>query len=368
MKNFIFFLILLLPAVHLGLTMAQRLPLVIPSDSLQLWLKADAGADTLNGTVSRWHDQSGEENDAVQPSASRQPQFLPDSLNGKPVLHFDGVDDKLGLTGSTPMSQFTIFMVVKNYAPVPGQEHSDHVMAFGSPTGEGYFVLFGGLERISDRINIGGPLGAVRATAANIAKYGEWRIISIVTDKKIYSTTLRWNGSNAVVTPDGIGSNVSISVPMGAGGGIGGADNSPFGYLLTAHCDFAETIVYNRVVTDSERTAVEDYLANKYNISKVTGVENSKVKVIPKQFTLSQNYPNPFNPSTKIDFAIPKSSFVNLTVFNVLGEEVATLVNETKAPGNYEVNYSAANLPSGIYIYKLQAGSFRVSKKMILLQ
>jgi predicted GH43/DUF377 family glycosyl hydrolase len=88
----------------------------------------------------------------------------------------------------------------------------------------------------------------------------------------------------------------------------------------------------------------------------------------PLKFKLSQNYPNPFNPSTKINFAIPQTSFVNLTVYNVLGEEVATLVNETKAPGNYEVNFNAVNLTSGIYFYKLQTGSFNETKKMILIK
>ena len=367
MKNFIFFLILLFAAMLPGLTMAQGLPVVIPSDSLQLWLKADAGVDTLNGKISRWHYQSGKGNDVVQSSALRQPQLLPDSLNGKPVLHFDGVDDKLGFTGLTPMSQFTLFMVVKNYAPVLGQEHSDHVMAFGAPTGEGYFVLFGGLERISDRINIGGPLGGMRATATNIAAYGEWRIISIVTDKKIFNTTLRWNGSDAVMAPDG-GSNISISVPMGTDGGIGGADNSPFGYLLTAHCDFAETIVYNRVVTDSERTAVEDYLASKYNISMVTGIEGSKEGVIPKQFTLSQNYPNPFNPSTILNYSIPISEFVTLKLYDLLGREIETLVSEQKSPGSYKVNFNGGKLASGVYFYTLNAGKFWDTKKLILIK
>jgi photosystem II stability/assembly factor-like uncharacterized protein len=110
---------------------------------------------------------------------------------------------------------------------------------------------------------------------------------------------------------------------------------------------------------------------------KIVGEKTVNLK-LPEQFSLGQNYPNPFNPSTKIEFTIPQSSFVNLKIYNVLGEEVATLVNETKAAGNYEVNFSAkgrsasggntANLPSGIYFYKLQAGNFSESKKMILLK
>lgn len=362
MKSFTFFLVLLLTALMSLATMAQ-----IPVAGLQMWLKSDAGVDTLNGKVSRWHDQSGKGNDAIQANTSRQPLFVDSVLNQKPILRFDGIDDKLGFTGTTPMSQFTLFMVVKNNAPVPGQDHSDHVMAFGAPTGEGYFVLFGGLDRISDRINIGGPSGGVRATATNIAAYGEWRIISIVTNQTIYNTTLRWNGSNAAMTPDG-GTDIPISVPMGTGGGIGGADNSPFGFLLTAHCDFAEAIVYDTLLTDSEILAVENYLADKYIISITTGIEDHQEEIIPEQFTLSQNYPNPFNPSTTIKFQIPNASFVTLKVYDVLGNEVATLFNEEKPAGNYEVDFDAKGLSSGIYFYKLQAGSFVETKKMILLR
>ncbi len=258
----------------------------IPTLNLQLWLKSDAGI-TLNGsTVSNWADQSGNGNNAIQNNSDRQPLLVNNGLNGKPILRFDGLNDKLGLTGSTPMTQITLFMVVKNNAPVPGQDHSDHVMAFGAPTGEGYFVLFGGSERISDRIEIGGPAGGVRAKATNIAAYGEWRIISIVTNTTIHNTTLRWNGSNAVMTP--LDSDNAISVPMGTGGGIGGADNSPFGYLLTAHCDFAEAIVYNRVVNDSERNAIEDYLASKYNISNIIPAGSMVKKLSTNQYVFTE--------------------------------------------------------------------------------
>jgi hypothetical protein len=100
----------------------------------------------------------------------------------------------------------------------------------------------------------------------------------------------------------------------------------------------------------------------------ITFVAGDNNAIQPNGFILHQNYPNPFNPSTKIEFTIPKSSLVNLTVYNVLGEEIETLVNETKASGNYEVNFNSVNLPSGIYFYKLQAGSFAQTKKMILMK
>ena len=89
---------------------------------------------------------------------------------------------------------------------------------------------------------------------------------------------------------------------------------------------------------------------------------------LPETFWLNQNYPNPFNPSTKIKFVIPQSSFVNLKVYNVLGNEVATLINEEKLPGEYEVEFNASDLASGIYFYTIRAGNFSQTKKLILLK
>lgn len=103
-----------------------------------------------------------------------------------------------------------------------------------------------------------------------------------------------------------------------------------------------------------------------YGDTTVVGVNDHDN--LPKEFYLSQNYPNPFNPSTKIKFVIPKSSLVNLKVYNVLGMEVATLVNEEKRPGIYEVEFDGSNLSSGIYFYRLQAGNFSDTKKFILLK
>jgi len=89
---------------------------------------------------------------------------------------------------------------------------------------------------------------------------------------------------------------------------------------------------------------------------------------IPTEFSLVQNYPNPFNPSTKIKCQIPKISFVTLKVYDVLGNEVAALVNEEKQTGTYEITWYAENLPSGVYFYQLKAGSFVETKKMVLMK
>jgi len=85
-------------------------------------------------------------------------------------------------------------------------------------------------------------------------------------------------------------------------------------------------------------------------------------------YTLGQNYPNPFNPSTTIKYSVPELSKVKITLYNLLGEEVATLVNEEKTAGKYSVQFNAASLTSGVYFYRLQAGNFFETKKMILLK
>ncbi len=98
----------------------------------------------------------------------------------------------------------------------------------------------------------------------------------------------------------------------------------------------------------------------------VTGVKDNVP--IPLDFKLSQNYPNPFNPSTTLTFVIGHSSFVTLKIYDVLGKEVATLINEEKPAGTYEVTWNAGNLPSGVYFYQLKAGSYSATKKLLLLK
>ncbi|MCW8811038.1 MAG: T9SS type A sorting domain-containing protein, partial [Ignavibacteriaceae bacterium] len=97
----------------------------------------------------------------------------------------------------------------------------------------------------------------------------------------------------------------------------------------------------------------------------VTGVED---ELQPLTYSLEQNYPNPFNPSTKIKYSVPQSSQVQIKIFDVLGNEIETLVNEEKRAGTYEINWNAINLPSGVYFYQLRAGEFVSTKKMILLK
>ena len=103
-----------------------------------------------------------------------------------------------------------------------------------------------------------------------------------------------------------------------------------------------------------------------FTTKSTTGVSDQET--LPTEFALLQNYPNPFNPSTMISYQLPVNEHVTLTMYDVLGREVATLVNERKASGNYTVEWNAAGFSSGIYIYRLKAGSFVDVKKMLLLK
>ena len=94
---------------------------------------------------------------------------------------------------------------------------------------------------------------------------------------------------------------------------------------------------------------------------------------IPNQFSLSQNYPNPFNPTTTIRFAIPlnvkrETSNLKLIIYDILGREVATLVNEQLQAGTYETDWDASNEPGGVYYYKLTSGDFSEIRKMVLVR
>lgn len=140
-----------------------------------------------------------------------------------------------------------------------------------------------------------------------------------------------------------------------------------------------DPMVYNLKVTNATlRTAstsggpIGDLtweLASGYNSTQAEiATDVKEINSLPTDFVLDQNYPNPFNPSTTINFSVNKASNVKLTVYNMLGQKVATLVNNFMNAGSYEVKFNASRLASGVYFYSLEAGSFKANKKMMLLK
>ncbi len=95
---------------------------------------------------------------------------------------------------------------------------------------------------------------------------------------------------------------------------------------------------------------------------------NDKENYLPTNFALQQNYPNPFNPATVINYSLLRSKMVSIRVYDLIGNEIVNLVNEEKLAGRYSVNFNASNLSSGVYFYRMLAGSFVETKKLILLK
>jgi len=149
-------------------------------------------------------------------------------------------------------------------------------------------------------------------------------------------------------------------------------------YNFGVSSDFSIDIK-NGAVTKDNRIALVAWVSNNetgteykaynyltvFDLSSVTSI-NDETKNY--EFKLSQNYPNPFNPTTTINFSIPKQTDVSLKVYDVLGKEVAELVNKEMSTGSYKVDFDASNISSGIYFYKITAGSFVQSRKMILIK
>ena len=101
--------------------------------------------------------------------------------------------------------------------------------------------------------------------------------------------------------------------------------------------------------------------------SDIIGINNISTE-IPAKYSLSQNYPNPFNPSTNLEFGVSKLGFVSLKIYDLLGKEVVTLVNEKLNPGKYRVEFDGSSLTSGVYFYRITSGDFTETKRMLLVK
>jgi aminopeptidase N len=142
--------------------------------------------------------------------------------------------------------------------------------------------------------------------------------------------------------------------------------NTSLGDTITTVFNNQQNQDFEIIVSGEPTSLVFD--PNNFILKTVTIVANVDDFIHPYEYALEQNYPNPFNPSTKIKYQIADAGFVNLQVYDVLGNEVATLISKEMQAGSYEVEFDASNLPSGIYYYTLSAGSYMQTKKMVLLR
>jgi len=139
--------------------------------------------------------------------------------------------------------------------------------------------------------------------------------------------------------------------------------NLDFEFKWSDNCKVDGNIMNFYTLGDAAPDGRFNYVYTADNVTEVSGKTS-----LPWSFSLSQNFPNPFNPATEIKYSIAKAGMVNMKVYNMLGQEVASLVNQEQKPGNYEVNFDASKLASGVYLYKIQSGSFALTKKMLLLK
>lgn len=171
--------------------------------------------------------------------------------------------------------------------------------------------------------------------------------------------------TNITLYIDGV---LKASTPLGTNNSIAGISPT-FAYLAKGGYtsdpiwlgEILEFNIYNKALDSNEVL----FLYNKGAIP--TSVDDEST-MSPNKYSLSQNYPNPFNPKTIINYQLPVSNFVTLKVFDMLGREVATLINEEKARGNYSVEFDGTNYSSGVYFYRIQAGSFVATKKFVLMK
>jgi hypothetical protein len=306
------------------------------------------------------------------------------TLNGDPMIingmkgsafYFDGIDDEVFVWDSNSLdtdSSMTISLWIMPDSVSPGGAKAMSKWYSSPQEGDWIFSL-------SSRDSCNGTCVSYYFGFANYAVYGypngwfsigpnnidyylilgEWNFIAVTFDTGFVN--LYYNGS-LINTDTTIIKYTSLNEY--------GTDDIHIGRYRTGNPNYSfkggldEIRIYNRALSPAEVNDV-------YN--QVTAVEENEIYDIPTDYNLAQNFPNPFNSSTIIKFTIPsdvkrETSNVILKVYDVMGNEITTLVNEEKAAGTYEITWYAEYLPSGVYFYRLQAGDFIRTKKMIMLK
>lgn len=188
------------------------------------------------------------------------------------------------------------------------------------------------------------------------------------------------NGTLLVLNDDGVkgdkvaGDNIwslFVTFPAGNTGG-------PSLYKFAAFYPGADTLNGGYRPLDNEMHGTDHWVNVKVDsielyddfglLDPITGIEDHSYISVPEKMELSQNYPNPFNPMTTISYSLPKDGFVSLTIYNVLGQKVSTLINKKQIAGVHSVLFEASEMPSGVYFYNLSSGDYSVIKKMILMK
>ncbi|MBM4159373.1 MAG: T9SS type A sorting domain-containing protein, partial [Ignavibacteria bacterium] len=247
-----------------------------------------------------------------------------------------------GYNLSTGTSSFTISMWLNNL-PTPASTR----YLFGD-LGHSFRCFVGGVAPSGGAVLRG--TGVTDVPINNI--FPGPTVIHIVYDSAISAVKIYKNG-----VLDNTVSQAPFNFTAGTGFTVGGYSSSAGLQGLMDEFRF-----YKRALDAAEISQTWNQ-----NLGVITGVTPVS-KNIPTQYSLSQNYPNPFNPMTKINFALPKQGFVTMKIYDVLGREVRTLVNEVREAGNYIVEFNASELASGIYFYRIEVNGFSDVKRMMLIK
>jgi hypothetical protein len=301
------------------------------------------------------------------------------TLNGNPMIisgmkssaiYFDGIDDEVFVWDSNSLdtdSSMTISLWIMPDSVSP--EGAKPMSKWYSSTQQGDWIL-----SLSSRDSCNGTCVSYYFGFANYSVYGttngwfsigpdnidyylilgEWNFIAVTFDTGFVN--LYYNG-DLIYTDTTVIKYTSLGEYGTDDIHIGRYHSGYSGYSFKGGLD--EIRIYNRALSESE---VNDI----YN--QVTAVEENEIGVLPTNYYLTQNYPNPFNPTSTIKFQIPELSFVSLKVYDVLGNEIETIVNEEKPTGSYKVEFNANGLPSGVYFYQLKASDYVETKKMLLMK
>jgi plastocyanin len=198
-------------------------------------------------------------------------------------------------------------------------------------------------------------------------------LITLFISTFSFATTRTINVQNFSFSPDNLNANVGDTIKWVWVSGTHTTTSTTIP-LTAATWDQPITSVntsYSYVITT---TGIYNYKCTPHESMGMVGVINVLTSSITRNesttltYTLNQNYPNPFNPATSISFSIPKSELVNITIYNEIGKKVETIVNQNLTEGSYTINYNAGKLSSGIYFYRIKAGEFGETKKMLLIK
>ena len=214
---------------------------------------------------------------------------------------------------------------------------------FGTERGQRHYRRFQLLIKLRKRVP-----ALFRGQMHQLSRYNAQRVL-------VYGyTDDQEQAGDVVVVANFSGKDQTVrSVPwLGAGSWRNAVDST----LVTAATDTLDSL------------HVPAYTASVFLEEQATGIAAHSTEKIPEKFSLQQNYPNPFNPVTSIEFSLPKSTRVSLKVYSALGEEVATLVDGILPAGTHHATWNAANQPSGVYYYRLKAGQYSSTRKMLLLR